>query len=62
MILLALKMNILRIAISDTLKKNALPLGGKLSLIVDSKGVPLSAHLDKGSNSDQELFFKNLVS
>ncbi len=32
----------------------------KLSLIVDSKGVPLSAHLDKGSISDQELLIKNL--
>jgi len=32
----------------------------KLSIIVDSNGVPLSAHLDKGSISDQELLFKNL--
>jgi len=42
------------------IKKKRTTLGGKLSIIVDSNGVPLSAHLDKGSISDQELLFKNL--
>ncbi len=59
-------MNILKIETSVILKKNVLVLRldplSKLSLIVDSKGVPLSAHLDKGSISDQELLIKNLVS
>ena len=56
----SIKNEYLKIATLGTLKKSALPLGGKLSLIVDSNGVPLSAHLDKGSISDQELFYKNL--
>lgn len=32
----------------------------KLSLVVDSNGIPISALLDKGSISDQDLLFKNL--
>ena len=32
----------------------------KLSLIVDSKGVPLSALIKAGNKSDQELLFSNL--
>jgi transposase len=32
----------------------------KLSIIVDSKGVPISALIAEGNHSDQKLFFRNL--
>ncbi len=41
-------------------REQVLRLGSKskLSLIVNSYGIPLSAHLDKESISDQEFYLK----